>query len=107
VQGGTLIQFEGQPKLLELSQVPADHELEFLSLKKFTAFNTNNLWVNLKVMKSLVATDAIHQPVIVTERLWHGNHVLQLETAAGAAIEVSQPYSQRAAQRVTELAVHC
>lgn len=43
VQGGTLIQYQGRAKLLELSQVPREHEQEFKSLKTFTAFNTNNL----------------------------------------------------------------
>ena len=44
VQGGTLIQYEGKAKLLELAQVPREHEAEFKSLKTYTAFNTNNLW---------------------------------------------------------------
>jgi len=88
VQGGTLIQYEGKAKLLELSQVPREHEQEFKSLKTFTAFNTNNLWVSLKAVKELVAANAIQSPVIVNERkLQSGQHVLELETAAGAAIE--------------------
>lgn len=87
VQGGTLIQYEGRAKLLELSQVPREHEQEFKSLKTFTAFNTNNLWVSLKAVKELVLADGIQSPVIVNGRACGGQHVLELETAAGAAIE--------------------
>ena len=53
-----------------------------------SVFNTNNLWVNLKAVKALVSADALQSPVLVTERVVPGlGHVLELETAAGAAIE--------------------
>lgn len=70
--------------------IPSHHHRpqEFKSLKNFTAFNTNNLWVSLKSIKELVSVDAIQSPVIVNERVMGGAHVLELETAAGAAIEV-------------------
>jgi UTP--glucose-1-phosphate uridylyltransferase len=88
VQGGTLIEYEGKAKLLELAQVPRDHEQDFKSLKTFTCFNTNNLWASLKAVKTLIAADLIQSTVIVNERIMHGTPALQLETAAGAAIEV-------------------
>ena len=47
VKGGTLIQYEGKLRLLEVAQVPKDHEEDFKSVKKFNVFNTNNLWINL------------------------------------------------------------
>ena len=47
VKGGTLIQYEGRLRLLEVAQVPEDHMEDFKSVKKFTVFNTNNLWMNL------------------------------------------------------------
>jgi UTP--glucose-1-phosphate uridylyltransferase len=68
LQGGTLIEYEGKAKLVELSQVrawaraprapapparpalpvqvPREHEGDFKSLKTFNCFNTNNLWVS-------------------------------------------------------------
>ena len=47
VKGGTLIQYEGKLRLLEVAQVPKDHEEDFKSVKKFDVFNTNNLWISL------------------------------------------------------------
>lgn len=90
VQGGVLIECEGKAKLLELAQVPLEHIPAFKSLKTFTAFNTNNLWVSLKAVKELLRVDAIAPPVIVSERAIPGlgsGSVLELETAAGGAIE--------------------
>jgi UDP-N-acetylglucosamine pyrophosphorylase len=29
---------------------------DFLSIKKFKVFNTNNIWINLKALKSILAT---------------------------------------------------
>jgi UTP--glucose-1-phosphate uridylyltransferase len=48
VKGGTLIQYEGKLRLLEVAQVPKAHEEDFKSVKKFNVFNTNNLWINLQ-----------------------------------------------------------
>ena len=47
VKGGTLIQYQGKLRLLEVAQVPKNHEEDFKSVKKFNVFNTNNLWINL------------------------------------------------------------
>ena len=47
VKGGTLIDYEGKLRLLEIAQVPKDHIEEFKSVKKFKIFNTNNLWIKL------------------------------------------------------------
>ncbi|RWW14579.1 hypothetical protein BHE74_00029652 [Ensete ventricosum] len=75
VKGGTLISYEGRVQvcglglffflLLEIAQVPDAHVNEFKSIEKFKIFNTNNLHVVQEV---------------------DGVKVLQLETAAGAAI---------------------
>lgn len=79
-----------KPRLVELSQVPREHEQSFKSLKTFTCFNTNNLWANLRAIKELVASNSIQPPVVVNERTFKGgSHILELETAAGAAISVS------------------
>ena len=48
IKGGTLIDYEGSIRLLEIAQVPSEHAEEFKSVRKFKIFNTNNLWINLK-----------------------------------------------------------
>ena len=93
--GGTLVSYDGRLKLLESTMIPRDHEQDFKSLKTFSFFNSNSLWVALKPLKVLVARDAITPAVIVSERpapkearpSAGSNRVLELETAAGAAIE--------------------
>lgn len=47
VKGGTLIQYEGKLRLLEVAQVAKEHLEDFKSVKKFNVFNTNNLWMSL------------------------------------------------------------
>lgn len=90
VKGGTLINYEGEVRLLEIAQVPKEHVEEFKSIKKFKYFNTNNLWINLKAVKRLVESNAIKSEIIPNAKtITKGNseiNVMQLETAAGAAI---------------------
>ncbi|KAJ0966769.1 hypothetical protein J5N97_023686 [Dioscorea zingiberensis] len=86
VKGGTLISYEGRVQLLEIAQVPNEHVNEFKSIEKFKIFNTNNLWVNLKAIKRLVEADALKMEIIPNPKAMNGVKVLQLETAAGAAI---------------------
>ncbi|KAH7276926.1 hypothetical protein KP509_39G026800 [Ceratopteris richardii] len=86
VKGGTLISYEGRVQLLEIAQVPDEHVGEFKSIQKFKIFNTNNLWVNLKAIKRLVEADALNMEIIPNPKEVDGVKVLQLETAAGAAI---------------------
>uniref|UniRef100_A0A0E0CDX8 UTP--glucose-1-phosphate uridylyltransferase n=1 Tax=Oryza meridionalis TaxID=40149 RepID=A0A0E0CDX8_9ORYZ len=86
VKGGTLISYEDKVQLLEIAQVPDAHVNEFKSIEKFKIFNTNNLWVNLKAIKRLVEADALKMEIIPNPKEVDGVKVLQLETAAGAAI---------------------
>ncbi|WOK92838.1 UTP--glucose-1-phosphate uridylyltransferase [Canna indica] len=86
VKGGTLISYEGRVQLLEIAQVPDAHVNEFKSIEKFKIFNTNNLWVNLKAIKRLVEADSLKMEIIPNPKEVDGVKVLQLETAAGAAI---------------------
>ncbi|KAH7533970.1 hypothetical protein FEM48_Zijuj04G0188000 [Ziziphus jujuba var. spinosa] len=81
----------GQPdvvlrELLEIAQVPDEHVGEFKSIEKFKIFNTNNLWVNLNAIKRLVEADGLKMEIIPNPKEVEGFKVLQLETAAGAAI---------------------
>ncbi|KAH9625790.1 hypothetical protein KSS87_006034 [Heliosperma pusillum] len=87
IKGGTLISYEGKVQLLEIAQVPDEHVGEFKSIEKFKIFNTNNLWVNLNAIKRLVESDALKMEIIPNPKEVNGVKVLQLETAAGAAIK--------------------
>ena len=90
VKGGTLIKYDGKVRLLEIAQVPKEHVPEFKSIKKFTNFNTNTLWLNLRAIKRLVESDSLDMEIIPNEKsISVGNSelsVIQLETACGAAI---------------------
>ncbi|KAI8636007.1 UTP--glucose-1-phosphate uridylyltransferase family [Parasitella parasitica] len=88
IKGGTLIDYEGQIRLLEIAQVPDEHLDDFKSIKKFKIFNTNNLWINLKAVKRVMDEAAMDLEIIVNNKTTDsGEKVIQLETAVGAAIK--------------------
>eukprot|EP01094_Clydonella_sp_ATCC50884_P010703 TRINITY_DN20553_c0_g1_i1.p1 TRINITY_DN20553_c0_g1~~TRINITY_DN20553_c0_g1_i1.p1 ORF type:complete len:514 (-),score=188.05 TRINITY_DN20553_c0_g1_i1:120-1559(-) len=88
VKGGTLILYEGAIRLLEIAQVPDDHVEEFKSIKKFKIFNTNNLWVNMAAIDRLEKANAMDDmDVIINNKELKGRPIVQLERAAGAAIQ--------------------
>lgn len=88
VKGGTLIKYDDKLMLLEIAQVPKDRVDEFKSVSKFKIFNTNNLWASLGAMKRLQESKEMEMEVIVNPKVMDtGVEVIQLETAAGAAIK--------------------
>ncbi|PVD26403.1 hypothetical protein C0Q70_14079 [Pomacea canaliculata] len=88
VKGGTLVEYEGKLRLLEIAQVPKNYVDEFKSVSKFKIFNTNNLWVSLGAIKRVVEEATLHMEIIVNPKtLDNGLNVIQLETAVGAAIK--------------------
>lgn len=88
VKGGTLIQYEGKLRLLEVAQVPKEHEEDFKSVKKFNVFNTNNLWVNLESIQRIMDEKTLDMEIIVNPKTLEGGlNVYQLETAVGAAMK--------------------
>ncbi|KAJ2738414.1 UTP-glucose-1-phosphate uridylyltransferase [Coemansia sp. Cherry 401B] len=88
IKGGTLIDYDGQVRLLEIAQVPKAHVDDFKRVKKFKIFNTNNLWISLKAIKRLVASQKFDLDLIVNHKTTDdGTAVIQLETAVGAAIK--------------------
>jgi len=88
IKGGTLIDYEGTVRLLEVAQVLPEHMEEFKSITKFRIFNTNNLWVNLKAIKRVNDEKELNMEVIVNNKtLESGEKVIQLETAVGASIK--------------------
>ncbi|PKS06576.1 hypothetical protein jhhlp_007324 [Lomentospora prolificans] len=90
VKGGTIIDYEGSVRLLEIAQVPKEHVNEFKSIKKFRYFNTNNIWLNLKAIKRVVENDELELEIIPNGKsIQKGDSdisIIQLETAVGAAI---------------------
>ncbi|ORY54862.1 UTP-glucose-1-phosphate uridylyltransferase 2 [Leucosporidium creatinivorum] len=88
VKGGTLINYEGNVRLLEIAQVPSDHVEDFKSVRKFKIFNTNNLWVSLRAIKRVMDNDGMDLEIIVNNKVAdNGEAVIQLETAVGAAVK--------------------
>jgi UTP--glucose-1-phosphate uridylyltransferase len=93
VKGGTIIDYDGSVRLLEIAQVPKEHVNEFKSIKKFKYFNTNNIWLNLKAIKRVVENDELEMEIIPNGKTIPGDKkgesdisIVQLETAVGAAI---------------------
>ena len=88
VKGGTLIEYEGKVRLLELAQVPKEFIHEFTSLEKFSVFNTNNIWVSVAAIRRLVEDNTLAEMELIENRkkLADGTPVIQLERAMGSAI---------------------
>jgi len=93
VKGGTIIDYEGSVRLLEIAQVPKEHTNEFKSIKKFKYFNTNNIWLNLQAVKRIVENNELEMEIIPNNKSIPADKkgesdvsIVQLETAVGAAI---------------------
>src|ERR1700750_3011623 len=93
VKGGTIIDYEGAVRLLEIAQVPKEHVNEFKSIKKFKYFNTNNIWMNVRAIKRVVEQNELEMEIIPNDKSIPADKkgesdisIVQLETAVGAAI---------------------
>lgn len=89
VKGGTLIDQNGQLRLLEIAQVPREHIPDFESLRTFSIFNTNNMWARMSAMKEIVDSGRIYTDLdlIVNRKPYgKGRTVVQLEIASAASI---------------------
>lgn len=89
IKGGTIIEYNGHVRLLEIAQVPTAHKSDFTSIKKFRIFNTNNIWVSTRAIKRILNDNLMNLEVIVNNKIVEetGTKVIQLETAVGAAIK--------------------
>ncbi|BAM82780.1 UTP--glucose-1-phosphate uridylyltransferase [Cyanidioschyzon merolae strain 10D] len=87
-KGGTLITYQGKPRLLEVAQVDKEHLGDFQNISKFRVFNTNSLWIQLKALKRIMdrGPGSMELDIIPNTKTVKGETVLQLETAMGAAI---------------------
>jgi UTP--glucose-1-phosphate uridylyltransferase len=95
-KGGHLaLTSEGRLTLREKAQVAHVDEEDFQDFKKYDAFNTNSIWIDLHILQELLNEhDAILPlPVITNEkrvnpRDTESTEVMQLETAVGSAISL-------------------
>jgi UTP--glucose-1-phosphate uridylyltransferase len=97
IKGGTIIEYEGNIRLLEIAQVPSEHVEDFKSVRTFKIFNTNNVWIHLPTLgekmglstpKDSLGQEGMELDIIVNNKVADdGTAVIQLETAIGAAIK--------------------
>ncbi len=88
-KGGHLAESSsGQLLLREVAQCPAEEIASFQDINKYKYFNTNNLWVNLKQLKSKMeeVDNVLTLPLILNRKEVDGVKIFQIESAMGAAI---------------------
>ena len=95
IKGGHLARHKnGRLILREAAQCPADELDAFQDIERYGFFNTNNVWINLRALKSLFDRQkVIHLPLIrnpktVDPRDKTSPPVYQIESAMGAAISL-------------------
>ncbi|MGI9432580.1 MAG: UTP--glucose-1-phosphate uridylyltransferase [Myxococcota bacterium] len=95
-KGGHLARFQsGELVLREIAQCPEGEEAAFQDIDRHSWFNTNNLWIDLRVLERVLEEreGVLGLPMIRNEKRVDANdsdspRVIQLETAMGAAISV-------------------
>ncbi|MBU0769235.1 MAG: UTP--glucose-1-phosphate uridylyltransferase [Proteobacteria bacterium] len=95
VKGGHIARHkEGHHILRESAQCPENELSAFRDIKRYGFFNTNNIWINLKVLHKLIQkSGAVKLPIIrnpktLDPRDENSPKVFQIETAMGAAISL-------------------
>jgi UTP--glucose-1-phosphate uridylyltransferase len=91
-KGGHLARYQGRVVLRETAQVPGG-DTSFTDVERWRWYNTNNIWIDLRALAGLQATDpaAPALPLIVNRKTADprdpaSTPVIQLESAMGAAI---------------------
>jgi UTP--glucose-1-phosphate uridylyltransferase len=87
VKGGTLIEYDGALRLLEIAQVPSSKKSEFTSVRKFKIFNTNSVWIDLRALRERLVAGTFELDIIENKKTLEDETVVQLETAIGSAIK--------------------
>lgn len=85
-KGGTLVVRDDALELVEIAQVAEKDRELFMDIENFRVFNTNNVWVDLEATNELLSSSRFDLPIIQNKKTIGGHHVVQLETAMGAAI---------------------
>ncbi len=95
IKGGHLARHNnGRLILREAAQCPANELDTFQDIQRYQYFNTNNIWVNLKALKSLfdqqkmILLPLILNPKNLDPRDANSPPVYQIESAMGAAISL-------------------
>ncbi len=95
IKGGHLARHKtGRLILREAAQCPEDELDAFQDIQRYRFFNTNNVWINLKALKSLfdqyqvVRLPLILNPKTLDPRDKSSPPVYQIESAMGAAISL-------------------
>jgi UTP--glucose-1-phosphate uridylyltransferase len=95
IKGGHLARHQnGRLILREAAQCPADELDAFQDIERYRFFNTNNVWINLKALKTLFDQHKmIHLPLILNPKTLDPRDktsppVYQIESAMGAAISL-------------------
>lgn len=89
IKGGVLYRsLTGQKRieLLETAQVPPDHKSDFENISRFQDFSINNLWVSLESLRDRLKAGPLSLSLIVNQKSFDDQPVLQLESAMGAAV---------------------
>ena len=95
IKGGHLARHQnGRLILREAAQCPKDELDAFQDIERYRFFNTNNVWINLKALKTLFDEQKmIHLPLILNPKTLDPRDktspsVYQIESAMGAAISL-------------------
>jgi UTP--glucose-1-phosphate uridylyltransferase len=92
MKGGHLARYrKGGLVLREIAQCPDEEKKAFSDINRYCFFNTNNLWINLRLLKEFIRQNDIRLPMIlnaknIDPRDKFSPEVYQIETAMGAAI---------------------
>ncbi len=95
VKGGHIARHkDGRLILRESAQCPENELSAFRDIKRYGFFNTNNIWINLKVLHELIQKNGavklpiIRNPKTLDPRDENSPKGFQIETAMGAAISL-------------------
>jgi len=95
VKGGHIARHkDGQLILRESAQCPETELSAFRDIKRYGFFNTNNIWINLKTLETLIEKSGtiklpmIRNPKTLDPRDERSPEVYQVETAMGSAISL-------------------
>jgi len=93
-KGGHLARRDGRLLLRESAQCPKSDQSLFQDINRHRFFNTNNLWIRLDSLKTVIEENDGFAPLpliknqkTIDPRDPHSTPVFQLETAMGAAIQ--------------------
>lgn len=95
VKGGHIARHkDGRLILRESAQCPENELNAFKDIKRYGFFNTNNIWINLKILHKMIQKSGavilpiIRNPKTLDPRDEKSPKVFQIETAMGAAISL-------------------